>query len=591
MVMLILALLEVITLGAITLYVTTISSPATALNSSYVNFARKILDVNFLSSIRGLIVSLSVLVIWLVAGKNILQSCLTYWTCRYTAVIEAILGEKILNGFLCLPYEWHLNKNSADLVLAVEWRTYFGRHFFTPCLQVLSDGLVVVFMLSALFVVQPIISLLVLVVLGGTAFGISTKTRRMLDAIGKRCRNHEQAINIQVTKAIHGIKDVKVAGKEAAFLQDFIEEVYPLARSYGWQQFHARFPSCALETIGFLVLTGSLCLMLFLMNSSIIQVQGTMALLAITAWRVLPALNRILSGWSGIRSHMPYVYNQIQYLDMINENTVIGRTKLFQKEEQFQFQRDIRFEGVSFSYKNCSSETLQKLNFCIQKGQTVGVIGASGAGKSTFVDILIGLLPVSAGQIIIDGTPLDASLRSAWTRTIGYVAQSPYIFDGSLAENVAFGYKPTEIDRARIWESCIMASMQDFMSDLPQGIDTYIGERGVRLSGGQGQRIAIARALYHKPQALIFDEATSSLDTKSEKKIQNTIYSLKGNHTLVIIAHRLSTVEECDFLIWLEKGKVKSIGETKSVLSEYQKFLKVKQMGKKINENIMFQQI
>lgn len=578
-VMVIVALLEVVTLGAIAFYVTTISSPTVALNSNYVNFVRKMLDVNFLSTIHGLILSLSILVVCLVAGKNLLLSCLTYWSARYGAMVEAILGEKIFNGFLRLPYEWHLNKTSADLVLAVEWRRFLGRNFISLCLQILCDGLVIVFMLAALFVVQPMISLLVLVVIGSTAFGIIIKARRMLDSIGKRCRNYEQAINIQVTKAIHGIKDVIIAGKETAFLQDFKKKVYPLASSYGLQQVYVRIPPYTLETIGFLVLTGSICSMLFLMNSSIILVQGTLALLAVTAWRVFPALNRILAGWSGIRSYMPYIYSQIQYLDIIDKNTDIGRTELLQKEEPFQFQRDIRFENVSFSYMNSSSETLQNLNFCIQRGQTVGVIGVSGAGKSTFVDVLIGLLPVAKGHVLIDGTSLDANLCGAWVQSVGYVAQSPYILDGSLAENVAFGCTPAEIDRDRVLEVCIMASMQDFMNDLPQGIDTRIGERGVLLSGGQRQRVAIARALYHNPQVLIFDEATSSLDTKSEAEIQNTIYSLKGNNTLVIIAHRLSTVKECDLLIWLEKGRAKMVGEAKVVLGEYQKFLTGKKMG------------
>jgi ABC-type multidrug transport system fused ATPase/permease subunit len=211
---------------------------------------------------------------------------------------------------------------------------------------------------------------------------------------------------------------------------------------------------------------------------------------------------------------------------------------------------------------------LQNINFEISKGQTLGIIGTSGTGKSTLVDLLIGLLEPTQGEIRIDGQTLNHTRRSAWIEHIGYVPQSPYIYDGTLADNVAFGLTKAEIDLHRVRQCCQMAAM-DFVQDMPQGIETPIGERGVRLSGGQNQRVAIARALYHNPEVLIFDEATSSLDTASEKAIQKTIYSFKGKQTLIIIAHRLSTVENCDEVIWLEKGQIKIKGSPAGVLPYY----------------------
>ena len=186
------------------------------------------------------------------------------------------------------------------------------------------------------------------------------------------------------------------------------------------------------------------------------------------------------------------------------------------------------------------------------------------------MELITGLFSPSKGRILVDGKVLNSELLPDWLGLIGYVPQSPYIYDGTLAENVAFGSQGAEIDRDRVSECCNMASMQDFMGNMPNGVDSFIGERGVKLSGGQQQRVAIARALYNRPEIMIFDEATSSLDNKSEKAIQNTIYSFKGKQTLIIIAHRLSTVVDCDYLIWMEKGTVKMIGKPDEVLANYQ---------------------
>jgi len=239
------------------------------------------------------------------------------------------------------------------------------------------------------------------------------------------------------------------------------------------------------------------------------------------------------------------------------------------------FENSIKFENVSFSYSGAEIQALSDLDFVIEKGKTIGIIGTSGAGKSTLVELITGLFTPSKGSILIDGKILDKNLIPDWLGLIGYVSQFPYIYDSTLAENVAFGSQGDEIDRDRVIECCNMASMQDFMDKLPNGIDSFIGERGVKLSGGQQQRVAIARALYDGPEIMIFDEATSSLDTSSEKAIQNTIYSFKGKQTLIIIAHRLSTVVDCDYLIWLENGIVKMIGEPDEVLADYQRIPKV----------------
>jgi ABC-type multidrug transport system fused ATPase/permease subunit len=278
-------------------------------------------------------------------------------------------------------------------------------------------------------------------------------------------------------------------------------------------------------------------------------------------------VNQILRSITTARNALPYISNQIEYFTLIEADKSIKQDTTLQ--QPLDFSKTIKFNNVGFSYQDNTREVIHDLSFEIEKGQTIGIIGISGAGKSTLVDLLIGLLSPVKGTISIDDQVLTSELLSKWLKITGYVSQSPYIYDGTLAENIAFGMDQADIDREQVRKCCSMASMDDFIHDLPDNIDSSIGERGIKLSGGQQQRVAIARALYSRPDIMIFDEATSSLDTKSEKAIQKTIYSFKGRQTLIIIAHRLTTVEDCDKVIWLEKGRIKMIGKPEKVLKVY----------------------
>jgi ABC-type multidrug transport system fused ATPase/permease subunit len=563
--MIILALAETAALGSIAFFASAVSDPEVVLRSKYIDWAEIFLPSSLFASAQALIITLSLIVIILVSGKNLFKGLIFYAIARFSTLVEVLIGERLLKGFLHLPYEWHLRRNTADLIYAIEWRKFLGRQFFAPLLKGLSDVLIVTTMLLALLLVQPLISLLVLIVLGGSSFFIYTSLKRKLDYMSSKCREYEQAINRENTKAIHGIKDVKVAKTERVFLQDYLQNSYPFTRYFGWQQFFKQAPMLLLESAGFIMLCGSICLMLLVMNVSAATITGTIALLAVTAWRILPALNRIVKALTTIRTALPYVSSiQSYFQEMTDHMPDINENP----KRELPFSKNIKVQNMSFAYNKGNNNVLQNINFEISKGQTLGIIGTSGTGKSTLVDLLIGLLEPTQGEIRVDEQTLDYYYRQAWVEYIGYVPQSPYIYDGTLADNVAFGLTEEEIDHTRVWQCCQMAAM-DFVHSLPQGIKTPIGERGVCLSGGQNQRVAIARALYHNPEVLIFDEATSSLDTASEKAIQKTIYSFKGKQTLIIIAHRLSTVEDCDEVIWLEKGEVRMKGAPSEVLPHY----------------------
>jgi ATP-binding cassette, subfamily B, bacterial PglK len=514
-----------------------------------------------------LILVSSFLVIILITCKNSVKAVVTYWTTRFGAGIEAYFGEILLKGFLRLPYQWHLTRNSADLVNAVNWRVYLGRSFFEPCLKIFNNVLMVAIMLTTLFVIQPLVSVIIFMVLGSSAYFIYTVIKRQLDRIATKAKDYQLVINKEITMAVHGIKDVKISRKENIFVLKFVKKVVPLAKIFGIQNFYSGAPILILETIGFVMLCLSICIMLLWGKTSTAYATGTMALLAVTAWKALPAVNQILGSITTARNALPYISNEIDYFTLIEADKSIKQDTTLQ--QPLDFSKSIKFNKVGFSYQDNSKEVIHDLSFEIEKGQTIGIIGTSGAGKSTLVDLLIGLLVPVKGTIRIDDQVLTRELLPKWLKITGYVPQSPYIYDGTLAENVAFGMDNINIDRSRVRECCTMASMDDFINDLPDNIDSSIGERGIKLSGGQQQRVAIARALYNKPEIMIFDEATSSLDTNSEKAIQKTIYSFKGRQTLIIIAHRLTTVEDCDKVIWLEKGRIKMIGKPEKILRVY----------------------
>jgi len=578
------ALLETIALGAVAFFASAVTDPDVVLTSRYVAFAKQFIDAGFLSSAKDLILVSGVIMLVLIAFKNSVKAMVTYWMTRFGVGLEAYFGSKLLNGFLTLPYKWHLTCNTADLVNAVNWRAYLGRNFFQPCLNIFNSVLMVTIMLTALFVVQPLVSFIVIVVIGSTAVFIYRVIRKQIDKVASAARDYQIAINKGTTMAIHGIKDVKISQKENLFVSKFMAKAEPLSRIFGAQSFYGQCPVLILETIGFVMICISVFGMLLWFNTSTAYVTATMAILAVTAWKALPAVNQILGSVTQVRNSLPYTSSLIEYFNLIEADTGPAQKKIArspeldieeqppvrtQTTESFEFIKTIKFNNVSFGYEDNGRKVLHDLCFEIKKGETIGIIGTSGAGKSTLVDLLIGLLEPLKGTISIDDKVLTQNFRSRWLTITGYVSQSPYIYDGTLAENVAFGMDQVDIDSEQVRKCCTMASMDDFIHDLPDNIDSFIGERGIKLSGGQQQRVAIARALYNKPEVMIFDEATSSLDTKSEKAIQQTIYSFKGKQTLIIIAHRLTTIEGCDRVVWLEKGRIKMIGKPEKILKVY----------------------
>jgi ABC-type multidrug transport system fused ATPase/permease subunit len=572
--MLLTAVIETATLGLIAFFISSLSAPGRALGSQYIEYIRGIVPSGILENTETFILFLSIAVLLFIIVKNICLALVKYASVRYAASLQAYFGDLLLQNFLQSEYSWYVQENPSNLVNSVNWRIQAGS-FFQSLFQLITDFFLVTVVLIGLFMLQPLVTVAVLIVLGGSAGIIFFSIKNRIDKESKKVSDLNRESFVEASKAVHGIKDVKIFLKERYFSKLFSNRVYRLARLQGKQQVLAASPIWFLESVGFAGLMIAIVVMLFLLQSSTEAVFSIIALIAVAAWRLLPALNRISSSITKMRITVPYIDTVLYYIDAPPKEPMYKVPNKKNNGSVFIGNLDLR--NVSFSYSNNGDYALRDVSFSIEKGRTVGIIGHSGAGKSTLVDIIIGLLKPKEGDITIDGRSFNEDVMTNWRDTIGYVPQFPYIYHGTLAQNVAFGEQEESINREQVLNACRMASI-DFLDQLHNGIDTVIGERGIRLSGGQQQRVAIARALYREPDVLIFDEATSSLDTKSEKEIQKTIYSFKDTKTLIIIAHRLSTVEDCDKIIWLETGKMVAIGPATEILNKY------KQEYQKISE-------
>lgn len=540
--MLLLAFMETATVGLIAFYAAVVSNPISSIQIPAVRVLQEISFFNyFIDTPTAMIASLSGLVMLALPLKNGLRGWVTYRIARYSATLEAVFGRRLLAGILAKDYGWHVQQNSADLIQTVNWRHHLGRFFVQPYLNVVCETCMLLVLLGGLLFVQPTVSLLFIVVQGGAGFLLYRFLRRGLDRSAAGCCKSELAMNRNVTRSIQGVKDVKVSGTSEYFVRGFESQAQRFSALFGGQQFWRESPLLTLETMGFVLIAGSILFMLFVLGFSPLATTGTTALLAVTAWRTLPAINRIVSSLAGIRTSRPYVLSLLEVLQSMpldEHGASHGAGALIF------FNHDIKLENVGFAY-NSKQPVFNGLSLTISKGQSLGVMGPSGCGKSTLVDVLTGLLLPQQGRMLVDGVCLTPDKLPAWRQKIGYVPQFPYIFDGTLAENIAFGLGAENIDEDRVLQMCELAAV-DFLSQLPKGIHTCIGERGVRLSGGQRQRVAIARALYRRPELIVFDEATSALDDENDRQIKELISNLKGQKTLVVVSHRASTLDSCE---------------------------------------------
>ena len=485
----------------------------------------------------------------------IVRSLFLFWSLwiqkGFSASVSGRLSQSLFSIYLRQPYMFHLQRNSSTLMRNAKNATSVVTCGVDPFLVLLTDGLVAIAMFSLLIYVEPIGTLAVLIVFGVSTLLFQRLTRRRIDNWGYRVDYHETKILQHLQEGFGGAKDVKILGRENEFLSQHEKHLGESIRINRIYNVILTLPRSFMEIITIV----GLCLLVVSMvvrDRPLADIVPILGLFAAAAFRVMPSINRLLMATQTLifnRSIIASVYRDF-LLDAPEVNSA-------QRVEPFAKQLELK--DVSFRYPTAATPSLQNVSLVVRRGEAVGFVGPSGAGKSTLVDVILGLFAPTSGVVSVDGSDVHQNLRN-WQNQIGYVPQAIYLTDDTLRRNVAFGLNDENIDDDLVREAIRLAQLEEFVATLPDGLQTVVGERGVRLSGGQRQRIGIARALYHKPSVLVLDEATSSLDTPTEHGVMQAVQALQGSKTVIIVAHRLSTVEYCDRLYRIEDSRITEEG-------------------------------
>jgi len=468
------------------------------------------------------------------------------------------IAQDLYENYLRQPYPFHLERNSAIMIRNSQSSASLMGGVIDPLLLIASEFLVSGGLLVLMLLLEPVGSLSAIAVFGSFSIVFRRITSSRIAKWGEAQDFYKGSIIQHLQQGFSGVKDIKILGREDYFIAGYNRDLSGNAfvqRRYAVAQTLPRF-SMELLTI---ICLGLLVSLMVVSNKAIGDILPVLSLFGAAAFRLLPSISQVINSFMSININRPIVNNLYNDLSL-----KIPTTTTDQKSRKLLNRIDI--EGLSFSYARTTRDALNAVSIHVRRGEAVGLIGSSGSGKSTLVDVLLGLLEPTSGRVCIDGIDIRENLR-AWQDQIGYVPQSIFLTDDTLRRNVAFGLPKDKIDDDAVKSAIRSAQLEEFVASLPDGIETLVGERGVRLSGGQRQRIGIARALYHNPDVLVLDEATSSLDTETEHGVMQAVQALQGDKTVIIVAHRLSTVEYCDRLYRLENAQIVDEGTFSEVTS------------------------
>lgn len=515
------------------------------------------------SSDFGFLVALGLASFLVILLSTLMQIVKNYAIVHFALMRGHSISLRLMQTYLRQPYLFFLNRHSGDMsTRLLSEAMQVMNQFFKPAADLIASMLTVIVIVGLLLWVDWIITLIAFGTLGGSYIAIYILIRRHMRRLGQiRLRANQQRFRL-VGEAFGGMKELKVTGREGVYAMLYEGPSLRMARSQIVMNVMSNIPQLFLQAVAF---GGIVLLCLLLMRpedlasgQGLAKILPLLGVFAYAGQRIMPELGKIYGAMSQLQTGLAAIDSV--HDDLVSTaNPVSALSKSSGKA--LDIRESVTLESISFRYPNAERLGLEDISLSIRAGERLAIVGGTGAGKTTLADIVLGLLEVSAGRIMVDGSPITPERQRSWQRSVGYVPQDIFLTDASVAQNIAFGVPTEEIMQDRVERAARIAHIDPFIrSELPDGYATHVGERGVRLSGGQRQRIGIARALYHDPALVVFDEATSALDNLTEAEVMDAINSLPGDKTVLMIAHRLSTVRHCDRIVVMDKGRVSGIG-------------------------------
>ncbi len=565
-VMLVVAILETAGVVSIMPFMALVANPHVVETNLYL--ARLYQGLAF-SSTDAFLVFAGIVTLVLLTLSNAASMLLVWVMFRFVYLQDHLLSARLIERYVGRPYAFFLTRNSAELVKNILSEVTSVVHgLLIPSLQIAAKGLVALFLAGLLLLADPWLAMGVAIVLGGAYAAIYLLVHGFLGRLGE-VRNEANTRRFTAASSVlAGIKEIKLYQRTGFFLKGYEGASLLFARNSSTHQIIAQLPRYVLEV---LAMGGAIVIILYLIASRV-QLDQSLPLIGLyvlAGYRLMPALQQIFVSLASLRF-------TTQSLDILVRDMAIagpGQEPAAVQKNVPPLIDSIRLVDVTFTYPGASEPTIRVPQLDLPARKSVAFVGTTGAGKSTIVDILCGLLVPETGSVLVDGARIDRDNVLSWQRHIGYVPQQIYLIDDTIARNIAFGLPDGQVDMARVEAASRAASLHDFVvRDLEEGYATVVGERGVRLSGGERQRIGIARALYHDPDVLVFDEATAALDTNTESAVMQAIDALSGTKTLIMIAHRLATVRNCDCIFVIDKGRVVASGSYDGLVRDDERF-------------------
>ncbi|MEY8096896.1 ABC transporter ATP-binding protein [Falsihalocynthiibacter sp. S25ZX9] len=567
------ALGSAVMVGSVFPFLAVLSDPGMIQSNSKLSW---LYDVGGFTSSYSFLYAIGICSITVILLSNLLLIVNTWTVVHFTSMRIHAISARLMAHYLAQPYTFFLSHHSGTMTTNIlSEAQQAAQQFIRPVAEFISASLTVTAVVVTLLIVNPLVATASIVVLVTVYGGVMIASRKYVRLMGKR-RAEANEVRYRVAgEAFGGIKDIKLLGHEAEYLDRFSKPSFEIARAQIGEGVISQAPRYAVQILAF---GGIIVLCLVMLDPQSLQERNalggllpTIGLLAFAGQRMMPELQKMFMSLTQMTAGTAA-------LDRVYEDLHSGASLEIERDRPapLGLKQTLELKDICYTYPKAERQGLSEIDLEIRAGERIGVVGCSGAGKTTLADVILGLLAPEQGSLFADGRAVTTETLRAWQQSVGYVPQDIFLIDASLSENIALGFPLDEIDDAKVERAARIAQIHDFaMKELPEGYGTHVGERGVRLSGGQRQRIGIARALYNDADLIVFDEATSALDNMTEREVMAAIETLPGDKTILMIAHRLSTVKVCDRIVVMENGRITGVGEWDTLMLENAAFQRI----------------